>query len=152
MVHVDCAFADRRWADALGGERTVEALAAKAVRQALSQEEVDADAEVSVLFTDDDQVRQLNCDHRGKDKPTNVLSFETGDPVLLGDIVLAFETVEREAEEQKKSLVDHTTHLLVHGALHLMGHDHENDTEADEMEDKERRILSGLGISDPYLT
>ncbi len=152
MVQVDCAFADRRWADALGGEEAAEALAAKAVRHALVQEEVAKDAEVSVLFTDDDQVRQLNRDHRGKDKPTNVLSFETGDPVLLGDIVLAFETVEREAEEQDKTFRAHTTHLLVHGALHLMGHDHENDTEADEMEDKERRILSGLGISDPYLT
>ncbi len=151
MVQVDCAFADRRWAGALGDEAAVEAVANKAVGAALFGQEVGNDAEVSVLFTDDEQVRQLNRDHRGKDAPTNVLSFETGDPVLLGDIVLAFETVEREAAEQNKTFTNHTTHLIVHGTLHLLGHDHENDTEADEMEDKERRILSGLGVSDPYL-
>ena len=130
---------------------TFEALATKAVNAALANEPVVDGAEVSLLFTDDAQIRQLNRDHRGKDEPTNVLSFETGDPVLLGDIVLAFETVQREAVEQNKSFVDHTTHLIVHGALHLLGHDHEIDTEADEMEDQERQILSGLGIADPYL-
>ncbi len=151
MVEVDCAFADDRWADAFGDDGALERLSEKAVGAALADQAVGDGAEVSLLFTGDAQVQQLNHDHRGKNAPTNVLSFETGDPVLLGDIVLAYETVEREAKAQDKTLADHTTHLIVHGALHLLGHDHENDTEANEMENKERQILLGLGIADPYL-
>jgi probable rRNA maturation factor len=112
------------------------------------------DAEVSVLFTDDARVRELNAAWRHIDKPTNVLSFAVdvppGEAVLLGDIVIACETVHAEAEAQHKPVVDHLTHLIVHGFLHLLGFDHESDTDAEVMEDLERTILARLGIDDPY--
>lgn len=115
--------------------------------------------EVSLLLTDDARVRELNRAWRGQDRPTNVLSFpalaagETvppGMPVLLGDVVLAFETVAREAAAQGKEVGAHTSHLLVHGVLHLLGHDHEDEAEADEMEALETAILARLGVADPY--
>ena len=122
--------------------------------------------EVSVLLTDDANIRELNRDHRGKDKPTNVLSFpllasgafdEPGalaaddSPVLLGDIVLSWDTIAREAAEQEKTTADHVVHLSVHGVLHLLGYDHENEEEAKEMEALEVRILRALGVDDPYV-
>ena len=111
--------------------------------------------EVSVLFTDDGRMAALNRDYRGQDKSTNVLSFPGGGdrettPVLLGDIVLAYETIEMEAGASCITLADHTSHLLVHGFLHLIGYDHQTDTEAAEMEALETSILAGLGIADPY--
>ena len=116
--------------------------------------------EVSVVFTDDAEQRGLNRDYRHKDSATNVLSFPNMDdepgpgpadlPRLLGDVVLARETVAREAAEQGKTLADHTAHLLVHGVLHLAGFDHQDDEEAAEMEALERRVLGELGIADPY--
>jgi probable rRNA maturation factor len=113
-----------------------------------------ANAEVSVLFCDDAFIRELNRKWRGHDRPTNVLSFPAGgDPVaarVLGDIVIAFETAAREAREEGKSLRDHVTHLLVHGFLHLIGHDHEEAAAAETMEALERAILGRLGIDDPY--
>jgi probable rRNA maturation factor len=114
---------------------------------------------VGVVLTDDAEQQRLNRDYRGQDKPTNVLSFaltDSGDPVapgmpvLLGDIVLAFETVAREAAEQDKPLADHLRHLVVHGALHLLGFDHENAAEAAIMEAREAAILRRLGVPDPY--
>lgn len=117
---------------------------------------------VAFLLTDDAEIRRLNRQYRGKDKPTNVLSFPAmpedrpagpsirGVPRHLGDIALALETVRREAEEQGKTVRSHVSHLAVHGVLHLIGHDHENDAEAEAMEALERRILAGLGIADPY--
>lgn len=114
-----------------------------------------ADGELSVALVDDDHIRQLNRDFRGQDKPTNVLSFPAddlpdGDLALLGDIVLAAETLSREATEQNKSLPDHLSHLTVHGMLHLLGYDHEIDADAEEMEQLERDILQTLDIADPY--
>ncbi|MHA6333140.1 rRNA maturation RNase YbeY [Qipengyuania sp. CAU 1752] len=123
--------------------------------------------ETSVLFTSDEQVHQLNREWRERDKPTNVLSFpmleresllalEPGEspdepPIFLGDIALAFETCSREAKEKGVSLEQHATHLLVHGLLHLAGHDHiESDTQAEEMEALEIAALAKLGIADPY--
>lgn len=133
--------------------------------------------ELGIRLADDAEVRELNRTWRGQDKPTNVLSFpahapdrdaaageaETGDgddrpaegrpeaaPVLLGDVVLALETVAREAAESGKRPEDHLTHLVVHGTLHLLGYDHEVAAEAAEMEALETRILAGLGIADPY--
>lgn len=122
--------------------------------------------EVSLLLTDAATMRTLNRDHRGQDKPTNVLSFGyvsapmalevpreeegTAPPVLLGDLVFSFETIEDEARAQKKSFQNHFTHLLVHGLLHLLGYDHEDDDEAAQMEDLERVLLKGFGIPDPY--
>ncbi|WP_018182266.1 rRNA maturation RNase YbeY [Kaistia granuli] len=113
-------------------------------------------SELSVVFTDDEHVRQLNADYRDKDKPTNVLSFPGSPPdsklfgPLLGDIVVARETVVAEAAEQGLAFEDHLTHLVVHGLLHLFGHDHLEDDEAERMESLETEILARLGIADPY--
>ncbi len=116
-----------------------------------------AGAEVSVVFCDDENIQVLNKSFRDEDKPTNVLSFASNDGVemtswspLLGDIILAQETIEREAEAQNKTFTDHITHLLVHGFLHLVGYDHMNDEDAENMEDLERKVLAALGIADPY--
>lgn len=113
--------------------------------------------ELGVTFTDDDRIAELNRQWRGKSGPTNVLSFPLVEltpgaemPPMLGDIVIAFETVAREAQEQEKPFIDHLTHLLVHGLLHLVGYDHMNDDEAETMEALERRILERLAIPDPY--
>ena len=117
---------------------------------------------VSILFTSDAEVRALNRDWRGKDRATNVLSFPMlssgalaalapeGPPVLLGDIALACETCEREAVERSTPLADHAAHLLIHGLLHLAGHDHQDDAAAEAMEALEIRALASLGIADPY--
>jgi probable rRNA maturation factor len=114
-------------------------------------------SELSVVFTDDAHIRSLNAGWRGKDKPTNVLSFPAFSgsgskvlPPMLGDVVLACETVTSEALNEGKPLADHMTHLIVHGILHLIGYDHEDDAEAEMMEQAERRILAGLAIPDPY--
>lgn len=118
-------------------------------------------AEIAITLSDDAEVRVLNRDWRGKDKPTNVLSFPGLEgamanllppdaPRPLGDIILAFETCRGEAADQGKSLADHTRHLVVHGVLHLLGFDHEDEAEAEEMEALETAILAGLGIADPY--
>jgi probable rRNA maturation factor len=119
--------------------------------------------EVSVRLTDDAEVHTLNRDFRGKDKPTNVLSFPQvqGDlleglansddgEILLGDIVLARETCALEAEEKGISIVDHATHLIVHGTLHLVGYDHMDDVSAAAMEALEVKALASLGIANPY--
>lgn len=113
-------------------------------------------AEVSIVLGDDAFVMDLNRRYRGKDKPTNVLSFpgdlETppGVPALLGDIAIARETVEREAADEDKSVADHLSHMVVHGVLHLLGHDHEDDGEAAAMESLETVALAALGVADPY--
>ena len=117
----------------------------------------DYPSEVSLLFADDETVRGINAEWRGKDKPTNVLSFPAfplrpgmAPKPLLGDIVLAFETVVREAHAEGKSFSNHLSHLIAHGLLHLFGHDHETDAEAEAMEQLERQILARLAIPDPY--
>lgn len=120
-----------------------------------SEAEVTGVAELSIVLTDDAEQQELNRDWRGIDKPTNVLSFpqiEPFEPVagIIGDIVLARETLEREAEELQKSLTDHFTHLVVHGFLHILGYDHIEEGEALEMEGLETRILAVLGVPDPY--
>ncbi|MFD1329979.1 rRNA maturation RNase YbeY [Mycoplana ramosa] len=113
--------------------------------------------ELSLLFTDDASIRAINAEWRGQDKPTNVLSFPAfplapGDMPgpMLGDIILAHETLQREAGELGKPFDEHLTHLLVHGFLHLFGYDHMETDEAEEMEGLETRILGELGLSDPY--
>ena len=131
--------------------------AEEAIRRAIAAAEAlfePADAEVGVLLCDDAEIRRLNAQWRDKDTATNVLSFpaaaHNATCLHLGDIAIARETVEREATEEGKSLVDHLTHLTVHGYLHLLGFDHETDDDAEEMESLEREILASLGIADPY--
>ncbi|WP_119167445.1 rRNA maturation RNase YbeY [Algihabitans albus] len=126
-----------------------------AARAALATSDGKDPVSLAVALSDDAEVRRLNAAYRGKNRPTNVLSFPDGtaDPagsIALGDVVLAYETVAREAVEQKKSLTDHLSHLTVHGVLHLLGWDHETGPEAEAMEALERRILAGLGVRDPY--
>jgi probable rRNA maturation factor len=108
---------------------------------------------VSVLLTDDAELQRLNRDFRGKDKPTDVLSFPAlpMDRPLLGDIAVASGVAARDAAAQGKALGDHLTHLLVHGYLHLLGHDHETAEEAGQMEATELRALASVGIANPYL-
>ncbi len=124
--------------------------------------------ELSILFTDDAGIRALNRDWRGKDKPTNVLSFPLAVPragapaisdgtnpasnLLLGDVILSAETIAREAALAGKPLEDHMAHLIIHGFLHLLGYDHETQPEAEKMEQLERVALKRMGISDPYAT
>lgn len=135
-----------------------EALAAAAVRAAFEEAGLVArpDAELALTLTDDARVRALNAEWRGRDAPTNVLTFpavepeETPDAAMLGDVILAFETIAREAGEQDKPLGDHFAHLVVHGVLHLFGHDHLDDTQADAMEAIEIRALARIGVPDPY--
>jgi probable rRNA maturation factor len=113
-------------------------------------------AEVSLQLVDDAQIRALNAQWRGFDKATNVLSFpaapleKVATSPLLGDIVLAFETIQREADDMRISLSDHFVHLVVHGFLHLVGFDHQESAEADRMEKLETQILAGMAIADPY--
>lgn len=111
--------------------------------------------EVSVVLTNDESIRLLNRDWRQIDKPTNVLSFPAVTPKgspepLLGDIVIAYETVARESNEEHKPFLHHLAHLAVHGFLHLIGYDHQTDSQADAMEGCERDILASLDIADPY--
>lgn len=162
MLHVDVSIESDDWLPTLPdieslAHRVVQA-AVKAVRTAPGH------AEISVMLSDDANLRRLNRDYRGQDSATNVLAFGNNDlvktpargpapdarPTLLGDVVIAFETVAREAADQKKPLTNHVSHLLVHGVLHLLGYDHEAAAAARDMEDLERAILAGLGIPDPY--
>lgn len=107
----------------------------------------DFNVDIAVALSDDAHVRRLNRDFRGKDKPTNVLSFPN--TVGGGDVILAFETMKREAEEQGKDLRDHVEHLVIHGCLHIMGYDHETDEGAEEMEALEAELCGKLGFQ-PY--
>lgn len=135
----------------------LEAIAETAIGAALqhSKARMAGVAEVSVVLTDDAEQRQLNSQWRGIDKSTNVLSFPQLEPFspiagLVGDITLARETVQREADEMGITFEAHFVHLVVHGFLHLLGYDHIEDDDATEMEDLETRILASLGIADPY--
>ncbi len=113
--------------------------------------------EIGIVFADDDFVQSLNKQYRSQNKPTNVLSFPltqnhagANAPILLGDVVLALQTIVREASEAGKTLAAHTQHLIVHGVLHLLGHDHEAENEAKAMESLEIEILDAIGVADPY--
>jgi probable rRNA maturation factor len=142
----------------------IEAVCRRAVEAAMAMAPEDRrDHAVSLLLTDDETMRRLNRSYRGQDKATNVLSFPAAfepngegavphrdDPPLLGDIALGLEAAIREAEDEGKPLADHVCHLIVHGTLHLLGYDHEDDADARIMEHLETRVLAGLGVSDPY--
>ena len=115
------------------------------------------EVEMTVRIVDEAESHELNLNYRGKDRPTNVLSFpfECPDEVelpLLGDLVICRQVVEREAQEQDKPVMAHWAHMVVHGSLHLLGYDHIEDDEAEEMESLEAQIMTGLGFADPYLS
>jgi probable rRNA maturation factor len=142
-------------------EPDAEAVVQRAI--AAAAETVDADvgdAELAVMLTDDKGIRTLNLNWRDIDKPTNVLSFPALQPTgpvgpddaprMLGDIAIAYETMRREADDEAKPFDHHLSHLAVHGFLHLIGYDHENDDDAEAMETLEQQILAQLGIPDPY--
>jgi probable rRNA maturation factor len=156
--------AEDEWDSSTGWEQLVRkaaeaAVAASAFPQLATSERA---VEVSVRLTTDEQVRALNAQWRGKDKPTNVLSFPlaeaeelssanvAGPELLLGDIVLARGVCAAEAAEKGIALADHASHLVVHGTLHLLGHDHHDDEAAEDMEAREVRALARLGIANPY--
>lgn len=145
---VDVVVLDAAWRRALPG---IERLVRRAARAALGRRR----SMLAIALADDRRVRALNARDRAKDKATNVLSYPSGEApaagVFLGDIVLARQTVWREARAQRKTPADHVAHLVVHGTLHLLGHDHETtEADAERMEALERRILSRMGIDDPY--
>jgi probable rRNA maturation factor len=131
-----------------------EPAAEQTVRDAIAAaaQAVPATGEVSVLLTDDAEIQELNRTWRGIDKPTNVLSFPAGSAAaaLLGDIVIAYETLARESAAEGKPFLHHLAHLAVHGFLHLLGYDHADDSEAAAMEALERDVLARLAIPDPY--
>lgn len=145
---IDIEIEDAAWTAAEAG---AEALALRAAEAVLLNEGADGE-HVTVLLTDDETVRDLNARFRGKDQPTNVLSFPAppNPEKHLGDVALAFGVCAREAEAQGKPLAHHLQHLVAHGVLHLLGYDHMTDQEAEAMEGLERVVLAGLGIPDPY--
>lgn len=158
---IEIALQNEGWP---ASEADWQALAETAIAAALAQtpwSSLNSDAvtvEVSLCLTDNDSVQSLNRDHRGKDKPTNVLSFPMMHPddnaglpeILLGDIVLALGVCTSEAEEKGVALSVHASHLIVHGVLHLLGYDHMVDEDATQMEMLERRAMADLGLPDPY--
>ena len=141
---IDIEVEDPAWSAALPEPEAVVLPAAEAA--------LDARGGVTILLTDDESVAELNERFRGKAGPTNVLSFPAPDNPEdhLGDIALAYGVCAREAAEQDKPLAHHLQHLVAHGVLHLLGYDHLTEAEAEEMEARERRILAGLGVPDPY--
>ena len=141
---VDVVTLDAGWRKALPG---IERLVRRAALAALGRRK----RSLNIALASDAAVRKLNARDRKKDKPTNVLSYPSGENSFLGDVVLARQTVWREARQQKKTPAAHVSHLVVHGTLHLLGYDHETgEADAERMEALERRILARLGIADPY--
>ena len=150
---------DEEWDSSSSWEPLIRKAAAAAIGESAFPQlnESSRHVELSVRLAGDQQVRELNAHWRGKDKPTNVLSFpmaeesELESAQLLGDIVLAYGVCAAEAEAKGIATEDHAAHLVVHGTLHLLGYDHEtSDEDAEEMEEAERRALASIGIADPY--
>lgn len=164
VINHDILIEDEAWHSALPDYESLVAMALNKTVVHLTDilPESVQEVEISVTLTNDAAIHKLNRHYRSKDKPTNVLSFPQVDwnddaqleePFLmLGDVVVALETIVREAGEQEKRLQDHFMHMLVHSILHLGGHDHEDEEEAEEMESIEIRILEDMGIKNPYQT
>ena len=157
---MDVSIGAKVWCEMLVRPKDTVMRAAMAAFQ-IASITIERDTEVSVRLSNDEEVRVLNRIHRNKDQPTNVLAFPAFDsedlkripegvPVCLGDIIIAFETATVEAEVEVKSLKDHLSHLVVHGMLHLLGHDHETENKATIMEGLEVDALNQLGIGNPY--
>jgi probable rRNA maturation factor len=156
--------ADEEWDSSRSWEQLVRNAAEAAIAESAFPQLAGSEraVELSVRLTGDEDVRALNAEWRGKDKPTNVLSFPllndddlqhanvAGPELLLGDIILAHGVCVNEAAERGVSVEDHATHLVVHGTLHLLGYDHHEDGDAEDMEAREVRALARLGIADPY--
>jgi len=139
----------------------IKAAVSKCARQAVqaAMPEAAKDVEISIVLGSDDFIRGLNSQYKDKDKPTNVLSFPSGEcvfdepgPKLLGDVILAYETISAEAQAQGKSVLNHACHLTVHGILHLLGFTHDEEKLAQHMEQLEIDILASLGLPNPYLS
>jgi probable rRNA maturation factor len=145
---------DTRWPDIAD----LKELATQAISSAYAESQCDLEIDfvVSLLFCSDSRIQDLNREWRSQDKATNVLSFPApqdlviDDCLVLGDLALSYETVLRESEIEEKKIVDHLSHLIIHGFLHLLGFDHETESDAEEMEWIERRSLAKIGIMDPY--
>lgn len=153
MLQIDIQVSDRRY---YYKKILLKRFCRQVIRTAWAFMNATKCAEVSVVLADNDFVQKLNREYRGKDKPTNVLSFETGmkpvkgQPFIAGDIIVAYETVAREAREQNKKFSAHLAHLLVHGTLHLLGEDHLSNKQAEKMEAKEIKIMKQLKYKNPY--
>lgn len=147
VIDLDLRVEDAEWTRALAD---IEAVCTAALNAGAAQSE--AQGEVSVLLTNDPEIQTLNRDWRDKDKPTDVLSFPADpmDTPFLGDIAVSLGVCQRDAADRAIALDQHVSHLLVHGLLHLLGHDHKDDTEAAEMEALEIAALASLGWPDPY--
>jgi probable rRNA maturation factor len=150
---IDIQMQSPLWkAQPLAGQTVREAIVAAA--STLSTEA----GEVSIVLTDDSEIAKLNRNWRGIDKPTNVLSFPasgqkaSNNVLLFGDIIIAYETLKRECDDENRIFLHHLAHLAVHGFLHLIGYDHQTDAQADEMEGLESKIMARLNIPDPYLS
>ena len=155
-LEIDIVYADDNWPTSLEGNN-IDSVIVKALHGAIAKTCVDfaAPSEICIVLNNDSQQRDLNQKWRGIDRPTNVLSFPQIEVFstpcgMLGDIVLARQTVMQEAVDQKKSLLNHLSHLVVHGFLHILGYDHKTDKQAKQMESLEIDILADLGIMDPY--
>lgn len=155
-VTVDVLVQSPLWGREPDAETAVRQAVSVAARRLSTSQPSTSGAEVAIVLTDDSAIRALNRDWRGDDSATNVLSFPVGSagapgaPVMLGDIVIAYETLARESTDEGKTFQQHLIHLAVHGFLHLLGYDHVNDRDAIEMERLEIRILAELGVPDPY--
>lgn len=158
-IQIDISLQDPVWESVPDVMKIVEVAARTAVTMAPQPDRIKSKAlEVSVLLANDDLLRVLNREYRGKDNPTNVLSFASldsedffiGDVVGLGDVAVSFQTIDREAQDEGKFFKDHLTHLVVHGCLHLLGYDHKEEGQAIIMEAIEIRILEKLGVQNPY--
>lgn len=157
---IDISIQDPEWELIKDIHQIIETTAVTALNSALLPKAAqDRELEISIVLANDDLVQVLNREYREKDKPTNVLTFASlDDPegipeegaLNLGDIILSFQTLEREAQEQGKYPLDHIRHLTVHGILHLLGYDHQTDEEANDMETLEITILQKLGVQNPY--
>ena len=156
-ISVEVSVHSNAWLDACPEAAALAEAAARAVLSRAAGKQAGAPLLLGLILSDDAEQRELNRTYRGKDAATNVLAFAIADrpspagaPVLLGDVVLAFATVAREAAEQRKPLADHLRHLVVHGVLHLLGFDHQDADAAGTMEAREVEILEILGVPDPY--
>jgi len=152
MLAVEIVRHGGAWEDSKAGDALVERAAQAGFAVVITENQAAYDA--TIVLTDDTEMTELNRTWRNKDAPTNVLSFPAGDvpgkPGPLGDIVIAFETTQREANDGNTPFSDHVSHLVVHGVLHLLGLDHKQDDEAERMEALETRALASIGIADPY--